>query len=34
MDKGEVADIGSHAELISRCSKYQEMWNAQAQYYV
>ena len=34
MDKGEVADIGSHTELISRCDKYREMWDAQAQYYV
>ncbi len=34
MDKGEVADIGSHTELISRCDKYRVMWDAQAQYYV
>lgn len=34
MDKGEVEDIGTHDELISRKGKYSQMWNAQAQYYV
>jgi len=34
MDKGEVVDIGTHEELIDRCSKYSEMWESQAKYYV
>lgn len=34
MDKGSMIDIGSHAELLDRCSLYRTMWNAQAGQYV
>lgn len=33
-DKGEIIEYGSHAELVQNHKKYNEMWNAQAQYYV
>ena len=32
-DNGQVVQYGSHDELVGRCGKYQELWNAQAQYY-
>jgi len=33
MDAGEIVDIGTHDELVSRKGKYSEMWSAQAQWY-
>lgn len=32
-DAGHVVQYGSHDELVSQEGKYQELWNAQAQYY-
>jgi subfamily B ATP-binding cassette protein HlyB/CyaB len=29
MQQGHVADIGRHAELLSRCEPYQQLWNQQ-----
>lgn len=34
MDAGRIADIGTHAELLSRPGKYAEMWEAQAKWYI
>ncbi|MDR2702720.1 MAG: ABC transporter ATP-binding protein/permease [Cellulomonadaceae bacterium] len=33
MDSGEIKDIGTHAELLSRQGKYAQMWAAQAAWY-
>ena len=33
MDAGEIVDIGTHEELLSRPGKYNDMWAAQAQWY-
>lgn len=33
MDAGEIVDIGTHEELLSRPGKYADMWQAQAQWY-
>ena len=33
MDSGEITDIGTHEELISRSGKYADMWKAQAVWY-
>ncbi|MCL1994804.1 MAG: ABC transporter ATP-binding protein/permease [Defluviitaleaceae bacterium] len=33
MDKGKLIDIGTHDELLNKCSKYKEMWQAQAEWY-
>ena len=33
MDDGQVADIGTHEELMSRPGKYAAMWEKQAQWY-
>ena len=33
MDAGEILDIGTHEELLSRSGKYAEMWEAQARWY-
>lgn len=33
MDAGEIVDIGTHDELLSRPGKYADMWTAQAQWY-
>ncbi len=33
MDKGHVAEQGTHAQLLENNKRYAEMWNAQAQYY-
>ncbi|WP_124068440.1 ABC transporter ATP-binding protein [Clostridium sp. E02] len=33
MDRGQIVDIGTHDELISRHGKYAIMWEAQAQWY-
>ena len=33
-DKGSVIQQGSHEKLVKIPGKYQELWNAQAQYYV
>lgn len=33
MDAGEIVDIGTHDELLSRPGKYAEMWEAQSQWY-
>jgi ATP-binding cassette subfamily B protein len=33
MDSGEITDIGTHEELISRSGKYADMWSAQAVWY-
>lgn len=33
-DKGKVVQRGSHEELVEQEGLYQELWNAQAQYYV
>ena len=30
---GEIAQQGSHNELVEKDGLYQELWNAQAQYY-
>ena len=32
-DNGQIVEIGSHQELLSKKGLYSEMWNAQAQYY-
>ncbi|WP_208559193.1 ABC transporter ATP-binding protein [Marinilactibacillus kalidii] len=32
-DKGEIVQRGSHKKLVEQDGKYQELWNAQAQYY-
>lgn len=32
-DRGKVVQRGSHEELVKKAGVYQEMWNAQAQYY-
>jgi ATP-binding cassette subfamily B protein len=32
-DKGEIIQRGTHEELVNIEGKYQELWNAQAQYY-
>ncbi|WP_080147254.1 ABC transporter ATP-binding protein [Marinilactibacillus piezotolerans] len=32
-DRGEIVQRGSHKELVEEDGKYQELWNAQAQYY-
>ncbi|MBD3948657.1 ABC transporter ATP-binding protein [Tuanshanicoccus lijuaniae] len=34
MDKGQIIDVGSHFELLSRNGKYTEMWQAQAEWYI
>lgn len=34
LEKGEIVAIGTHAELIKAGGKYQEMYEAQAQWYV
>jgi len=34
IDKGRIAENGTHEELIHRDGLYRDMWNAQAQYYV
>ena len=33
VDDGEIIDIGTHDELLSRPGKYADMWEAQAQWY-
>ena len=33
MEAGEIADVGTHEELLSRPGKYAEMWTAQAWWY-
>lgn len=33
-DKAELAETGTHTELINKNGKYNELWNAQAQYYI
>jgi ATP-binding cassette subfamily B protein len=33
MDNGEIADIGTHNELLARKGKYANMWQAQAAWY-
>jgi len=33
VDAGEIVDIGTHEELLSRPGKYVDMWSAQAQWY-
>lgn len=33
MDKGEIVDIGTHDELLTRQGKYANMWAAQAKWY-
>ena len=33
MDSGEIVDVGTHEELISRPGQYARMWEAQAQWY-
>ena len=33
MDAGEIVDVGTHNELLSRPGKYSDMWAAQAQWY-
>lgn len=33
MDNGEIADIGTHDELIARKGKYADMWKAQTAWY-
>lgn len=33
VDDGEIVDIGTHDELLSRPGKYADMWAAQAQWY-
>lgn len=32
-DKGRLAELGGHEELLARTGKYAELWEAQAQYY-
>jgi len=34
MDGGEIADSGTHEELLSRPGKYADMWTAQAKWYL
>ena len=34
MDKGEIAEIGTHEELLSRSGKYYDMYSTQAKWYV
>jgi len=33
MENGEITDIGTHDELLSRKGKYADMWSAQAKWY-
>ncbi|MDR0963810.1 MAG: ABC transporter ATP-binding protein/permease [Clostridium sp.] len=33
MDQGKIVGIGKHQELLTTCAFYQNMWNAQAQWY-
>ena len=33
MKKGKIVDVGSHAELLSRCDYYREMYTSFEQYY-
>ena len=33
-DKAELVEIGTHKDLIKLNSKYAELWNAQAEYYL
>ncbi len=33
-DKAELVEIGTHLQLIERNGKYNELWNAQAKYYL
>jgi len=33
MDAGQIVDMGTHDELLSRPGKYADMWAAQAQWY-
>ena len=33
MDAGQIVDMGTHDELLSRPGKYTDMWAAQAQWY-
>ena len=33
-DRGKAAQRGSHEELVEQEGLYQELWNAQAQYYL
>jgi ATP-binding cassette subfamily B protein len=33
MEDGEIADIGTHSELVNRKGKYADMWEAQAAWY-
>lgn len=33
MESGEIADVGTHEELLARPGKYSDMWTAQAQWY-
>ena len=28
LDKGNLADIGTHGELLKRCPEYQKLWRA------
>ena len=34
LERGEVYDIGSHAELVERCDIYRNLWNQQHQHLV
>jgi ATP-binding cassette subfamily B protein len=29
LDQGRVLDVGPHAELLTRCGTYQQLWNQQ-----
>lgn len=33
-DQGTIIEKGSHEDLLDQDSKYKELWDAQAQYYV
>jgi ATP-binding cassette subfamily B protein len=33
MDAGQIVDMGTHDELLSKPGKYADMWAAQAQWY-
>ena len=33
MDNGEIVDLGTHDELVTRPGKYADMWTAQAEWY-
>jgi ATP-binding cassette subfamily B protein len=32
LDRGRVADLGRHAELVARCTTYRQLWNQQHQH--